>query len=35
MADGTSILLVTHDQNQATLLGRQRYRMVAGDLEKA
>jgi putative ABC transport system ATP-binding protein len=35
MADGTAILLVTHDQNQATLLGHQRYRMVAGRLERA
>jgi putative ABC transport system ATP-binding protein len=35
MADGTSILLVTHDQGQATLLGNQRYRMVAGHLERA
>jgi putative ABC transport system ATP-binding protein len=34
MADGTSILLVTHDQDQATLLGQQRYRMVAGHLER-
>jgi putative ABC transport system ATP-binding protein len=35
MADGTSILLVTHDQDQATLLGHQHYRMVAGHLERA
>lgn len=35
MADGTSILLVTHDRHQATLLGHQRYRMVAGHLETA
>jgi putative ABC transport system ATP-binding protein len=35
MADGTSILLVTHDQNQAMLLGRQRYRMAGGHLERA
>jgi ABC-type iron transport system FetAB ATPase subunit len=35
MAHGTSILLVTHDQGQATLLGHQRYRMVAGHLERA
>jgi putative ABC transport system ATP-binding protein len=35
MADGTSILLVTHDQDQATMLGHQRYRMVAGHLEPA
>jgi putative ABC transport system ATP-binding protein len=35
MANGTSILLVTHDQSQATLLGHQHYRMVAGHLERA
>jgi putative ABC transport system ATP-binding protein len=35
MAGGTSILLVTHDQDQATLLGQQRYRMAAGHLERA
>lgn len=35
MADGTSILLVTHDQDQATLLGHQHYRMLAGHLERA
>jgi putative ABC transport system ATP-binding protein len=33
MATGTSILLVTHDPNQATRLGSQRYRMVAGHME--
>ena len=33
MASGTSILLVTHDPNQAERLGSQRYRMVAGHLE--
>jgi ABC-type iron transport system FetAB ATPase subunit len=33
MATGTSILLVTHDPNQAERLGDQRYRMVAGHLE--
>jgi putative ABC transport system ATP-binding protein len=33
MAAGTSILLVTHDSNQAERLGNQRYRMVAGQLE--
>jgi ABC-type lipoprotein export system ATPase subunit len=33
MATGTSILLVTHDPNQAERLGSQRYRMVAGHLE--
>jgi UDP-glucose/iron transport system ATP-binding protein len=33
MATGTSILLVTHDSNQATRLGSQRYRMVAGHME--
>ena len=32
-ATGTSILLVTHDANQAERLGDQRYRMVAGHLE--
>jgi ABC-type sugar transport system ATPase subunit len=35
MAGGTSILLVTHDQTQATLLGHQRYRMAGGHLERA
>jgi putative ABC transport system ATP-binding protein len=30
---GTSILLVTHDPNQAERLGDQRYRMVAGHLQ--
>jgi putative ABC transport system ATP-binding protein len=33
MASGASILLVTHDPNQAERLGSQRYRMVAGHLE--
>jgi ABC-type iron transport system FetAB ATPase subunit len=33
MATGTSVLLVTHDPNQAARLGNQRYRMVAGHLE--
>jgi putative ABC transport system ATP-binding protein len=33
MATGTSILLVTHDPNQAERLGDQRYRMVAGHLD--
>ena len=33
MATGTSILLVTHDPNQAERLGNQRYRMAAGHLE--
>jgi putative ABC transport system ATP-binding protein len=33
MAAGTSILLVTHDPNQAERLGDRRYRMVAGQLE--
>jgi putative ABC transport system ATP-binding protein len=33
MATGISILLVTHDPNQAERLGDQRYRMVAGHLE--
>jgi putative ABC transport system ATP-binding protein len=32
-ATGTSILLVTHDPNQAERLGDQRYRMVAGQLQ--
>ena len=32
-ATGTSILLVTHDPNQAERLGDQRYRMMAGHLE--
>jgi ABC-type iron transport system FetAB ATPase subunit len=32
-AAGTSILLVTHDPNQAERLGDQRYRMVAGQLQ--
>ena len=33
MATGTSIVLVTHDPQQAERLGHQRYRMVAGKLE--
>jgi ABC-type iron transport system FetAB ATPase subunit len=33
MAAGTSILLVTHDPNQAERLGNQRYRMMARHLE--
>jgi ABC-type iron transport system FetAB ATPase subunit len=33
MATGTSILLVTHDPNQAERLGSEHYRMVAGRLE--
>jgi putative ABC transport system ATP-binding protein len=33
MATGISILLVTHDANQAERLGDQRYRMAAGRLE--
>jgi putative ABC transport system ATP-binding protein len=32
-AAGTSIVLVTHDPNQAERLGDQRYRMVAGHLQ--
>jgi putative ABC transport system ATP-binding protein len=32
-ATGTSVLLVTHDPNQAERLGDQRYRMVAGQLQ--
>jgi UDP-glucose/iron transport system ATP-binding protein len=32
-ASGISVLLVTHDANQAERLGDQRYRMVAGRLE--
>jgi ABC-type iron transport system FetAB ATPase subunit len=35
MADRTSILLVTHDPNQAARLGHRRYRMMAGRLEAA
>jgi putative ABC transport system ATP-binding protein len=35
MASGTSILLVTHDSNQAARLGHQHYRMQAGRLEIA
>lgn len=34
MATGASILLVTHDPNQASRLGGQRYHMMAGHLEK-
>ncbi len=33
MATGISVLLVTHDANQAQRLGDQRYRMAAGQLE--
>jgi len=33
MATGTSVLLVTHDPNQAERLGDLRYRMVAGQLQ--
>ena len=33
MTTGTSILLVTHDPNQAERLGDQRYRMMAGHLQ--
>jgi ABC-type iron transport system FetAB ATPase subunit len=33
MATGTSIVLVTHDPNQAERLGNRRYRMLAGQLE--
>jgi ABC-type iron transport system FetAB ATPase subunit len=33
MATGTSVLLVTHDPNQAQRLGEQRYRMAAGHME--
>jgi UDP-glucose/iron transport system ATP-binding protein len=35
MAYGTSVLRVTHDRGQTTLLGDQRYRMSAGHLERA
>jgi putative ABC transport system ATP-binding protein len=35
IAAGTSILLVTHDPNQAERLGNRRYRMMAGRLEAA
>jgi ABC-type iron transport system FetAB ATPase subunit len=35
MAGGTSILMVTHDSNQAQRLGGQHYRMTAGRMEKA
>jgi putative ABC transport system ATP-binding protein len=33
LAAGTSIVLVTHDPNQAQRLGNQRYRMAAGQME--
>jgi putative ABC transport system ATP-binding protein len=35
MANGTSILLVTHDPNQAARLASQRYHMIAGHLAAA
>jgi predicted ABC-type transport system involved in lysophospholipase L1 biosynthesis ATPase subunit len=35
MAGGTSVLLVTHDPNQAERLGHRRFRMMAGRLEAA
>ena len=35
LANGTSIVLVTHDPDQALRLGTQRYRMAAGKLEAA
>jgi putative ABC transport system ATP-binding protein len=35
MASGTSILLVTHDPNQAVRLGSQRYHMIAGHMVTA
>jgi len=35
MADATSILLVTHDSNQAQRLGARHYRMASGRLEAA
>jgi ABC-type iron transport system FetAB ATPase subunit len=35
MAAGTSIVLVTHDPRQAERLGIQRYRMMAGKMERA
>lgn len=35
MAAGTSIVLVTHDPRQAECLGVQRYRMMAGKMERA
>ena len=35
MAGGTSIVMVTHDSNQAQRLGRQHYRMIARRMEKA
>jgi putative ABC transport system ATP-binding protein len=34
MASGTSILMVTHDSNQARRLGSQHYRMMARRMEK-
>jgi putative ABC transport system ATP-binding protein len=34
MASGTSIVLVTHDSNQAQRLGSQHYRMMARHMEK-
>jgi ABC-type iron transport system FetAB ATPase subunit len=33
MAGGTSLVLVTHDPDQATRLGRRRYRMLAGRMD--
>jgi putative ABC transport system ATP-binding protein len=35
LANGTSIVLVTHDPDQALRLGTRRYRMAAGKLEAA
>jgi putative ABC transport system ATP-binding protein len=35
MASGTSIVMVTHDSNQAQRLGSQHYRMMARHMEKA
>ncbi len=35
MANGTSIVMVTHDPNQAQRLGSQRYRMMARRMETA
>jgi ABC-type lipoprotein export system ATPase subunit len=35
MASGISILMVTHDPNQAQRLGSERYRMTARRMEKA
>jgi putative ABC transport system ATP-binding protein len=35
MAGGTSIVMVTHDPNQAARLGARHYRMIAGHLEAA